>query len=77
VRVRRNSLRFSSFKERLERIIRAYHAHAISSAQVMAELIKIARELRECEIEGEKLGLTEEEIAFYDACSGKRIYTLR
>jgi type I restriction enzyme R subunit len=66
-RARRNPLRFSSFKERLEKTIRAYHARAISSAQVMEELIRIARELRESEIEGEKLGLTEEELAFYDA----------
>jgi type I restriction enzyme R subunit len=66
-RVRRNPLRFSSFKERLEKTIRAYYARAISAAQVMEELIKIARELVESEIEGEELGLTEEEIAFYDA----------
>jgi type I restriction enzyme R subunit len=40
----------------------------------MEELIKIARELRESEIEGEKLGLTEEELAFYDALARGKEY---
>jgi type I restriction enzyme R subunit len=75
-RAGRNPLRFSSFKERLERTIRAYHTRAISSAQVMEELIKIARELRESEAEGERLGLTEEEVAFYDALSLGKEYIL-
>ncbi|MFP3265382.1 MAG: type I restriction endonuclease subunit R [Acidilobus sp.] len=74
VKVKRNPLRFSSFKERLEKTIRDYYARAISSAQVMEELIKIARELRESEIEGEKLGLTEEELAFYDALAQGKEY---
>lgn len=76
VRIKCNPLRFSSFKERLEKTIRAYHARAISSAQVMEELIKIAKELRESEIEREKLGLTEEEIAFYDALALGKEYIL-
>jgi type I restriction enzyme R subunit len=69
-----NPLRFTSFKEKLERTIRAYHARAISSAQVMEELIKIAKEIRECESVWKTLGLTEEELAFYDALSsGERL----
>jgi type I restriction enzyme R subunit len=67
LRAGRNPLRFSSFKERLEKTIKNYHARAISSAQVMEEIIKIAREFKESEMEGETLGLTEEELAFYDA----------
>ena len=70
------ALRFSSFKERLERTIRAYHNRAITAAQVMEELIKIARELRESEIETERLGLTEEELAFYDALALGKEYVL-
>ena len=69
VRMRRNIVRYQSFKERLERTIRAYHNRAIGSAKVMEELIKIARELRESIKAGEELGLTEEELAFYDAIS--------
>jgi type I restriction enzyme R subunit len=69
VRMRRNIVRYQSFKERLERTIKAYHNRAIGSAKVMEELIKIARELRESIRAGEELGLTEEELAFYDALS--------
>jgi type I restriction enzyme R subunit len=73
-RIRRNPLRFSSFKERLEKTIRAYHSRALTSAQVMEELIKIAREIKESESEKEKLGLSEEEIAFYDALARGKEY---
>jgi type I restriction enzyme R subunit len=69
VRMRSNIVRYQSFKERLEKTIRAYHDRALGSAKVMEELIKIARELRESIRVGEKLGLTEEEVAFYDALS--------
>ena len=69
IRMKRNVIRYQSFKERLERTIRAYHNRAIGSAKVMEELIKIARELRESIRAGEELGLTEEELAFYDALS--------
>jgi len=67
VRMKRNPIRFSSFKEKLEKTIRAYHARAITSARVMEELIKIAREIKESENQFKSLGLTEEELAFYDA----------
>jgi type I restriction enzyme R subunit len=76
VRIRGNPLRFSSFKEKLEKTIRAYHNRALTSAQVMEELIKIAREIKESETEREKLGLTEEELAFYDALARGKEYIL-
>ena len=74
IRIKRNVVRYQSFKERLERTIRAYHNRAIGSAKVMEELIKIARELRESIRAGEELGLTEEELAFYDALSRGEIF---
>jgi len=69
IRLRRNIVRYKSFGERLERTIQAYHNRAIESAQVIEELIKIARELKDSLKAGEKLGLSEEELAFYDALS--------
>ncbi|MEM5805250.1 MAG: type I restriction endonuclease subunit R [Candidatus Aenigmatarchaeota archaeon] len=69
VRMRSNLVRYRSFKERLEQTIKAYHIKAMESAKVMEELIKIAKELKESVEAGEKLGLTEEELAFYDALS--------
>ncbi len=69
IRLRRNIIRYESFRERLERTIRAYHSRAIESAEVIEELIKIAREIKESIRAGEELGLSEEELAFYDAIS--------
>jgi len=73
IRMRKNVVRYGSFRERLEKTIRAYHNRAMESTKVIEELIKIAREIRESLRVGEELGLTEEELAFYDAISkGKR-----
>ena len=51
----------------LEKSIRAYQNRAIETAQVIEELIALAKDIREADKRGEKLGLSEEEIAFYDA----------
>jgi len=56
-----------SFAEMLEHTIRLYHNRAVEAAQVIEELIKMAKEMREASRRGEDLGLTEEELAFYDA----------
>lgn len=67
VRMKRNYLRYKSFKELLERTIQRYHNNAITSAEVIKTLIELARELRKAAMEGKELGLSEEELAFYDA----------
>ena len=69
IRMRKNLVRYGSFRERLERTIAAYHNRAIESAKVIEELIKIANEVKESVKAGEELGLSEEELAFYDAIS--------
>jgi type I restriction enzyme R subunit len=69
IRLRRNITRYGSFRERLEKTIRAYHNRAIESAKVIEELIKLAKEIKESIRAGEELGLSEEELAFYDALS--------
>ena len=56
-----------SFAEMLEQTIRRYQNRAIEAAQVIEELIGIARELREASARGEALGLSDDELAFYDA----------
>jgi type I restriction enzyme R subunit len=65
--VRKNVVRARSFGEMLERSIRAYQNHAIETAQVIEQLIELARQMRDAQLEGKKLGLTDDEIAFYDA----------
>ena len=56
-----------SFSEMLEQSLRRYQNRAIEAAQVIEELIELAREMREAGARGEQLGLTEDELAFYDA----------
>jgi type I restriction enzyme R subunit len=51
----------------LEHAIRRYQSRAIEAAQVIEELIQLARDRREANARGEKLGLTDDELAFYDA----------
>jgi type I restriction enzyme R subunit len=51
----------------LEQAIRRYQNRAIETVQVIEELIALARAMREANARGERLGLSEEELAFYDA----------
>ncbi len=66
-RARKNLVQSRSFAEMLERAIRAYQNRAIETAQVLEELIGLAKEMRAAQQRGEKLNLSEEELAFYDA----------
>jgi len=66
-RRRKNVVQARSFAEMLEQTIRRYQNRAIEAAQVIEELIGLAKEMREANARGEKLGLSEEELAFYDA----------
>ena len=67
VRRRKNVVQARSFAEMLEQTLRRYQNRAVEAAQVIEELIQLARELREAGARGEKLGLSEDELAFYDA----------
>jgi type I restriction enzyme R subunit len=66
-RRRKNVVQARSFAEMLEQTIRRYQNRAIEAAQVIEELIQLAKGMREANARGEVLGLTEEELAFYDA----------
>jgi type I restriction enzyme R subunit len=65
--MRKNLVQSRSFTEMLEHTIRAYQNRTLESAEVIAELIKLAQEMREAQKRGQKLQLTDDEIAFYDA----------
>ena len=67
VRKRKNVVQARSFAEMLDQTIRRYANRAIEAAQVIEELIQLAREVREANARGEALGLSEDELAFYDA----------
>ena len=66
-RRRKNVVQARSFAEMLEQTLRRYQNRAIEAAQVIEELIRLAREMREAGARGDELGLSEEELAFYDA----------
>jgi type I restriction enzyme R subunit len=67
IRRRKNVVEARSFAEMLEQTIHRYQNRSIKSAAVIEELIELAREMREADKRGEELGLSEEEVAFYDA----------
>ena len=66
-RRRKNVVQARSFAEMLEQTLRRYQNRTVEATQVIEELIGLARELREANARGEKLGLSEDELAFYDA----------
>ncbi|MEX2529843.1 MAG: type I restriction endonuclease subunit R [Gemmatimonadota bacterium] len=66
-RRKKNVVQARSFAEMLEQSLRRYQNRAIEAAQVLEELIELARQMREADRRGEDLGLTEDELAFYDA----------
>jgi len=66
-RRRKNVVQARSFAEMLEQTIRKYQNRSIEAAQVIEELIQLAKEMRAANARGEELGLSEDELAFYDA----------
>ena len=66
-RRRKNLVQARSFAEMLEQSLLRYQNRAIEAAQVIEELIQLAKEMREANVRGEQLGLSEDELAFYDA----------
>ena len=66
-RSQKNVVQGRSFAEMLERSIRTYQNQTVEAAQVIEELIEIAREMRQAQDRGQELGLSDEELAFYDA----------
>jgi len=67
IRSKKYLVQSRSFAEMLEATIRKYQNRTIEAAQVIAELIELAKQMREGQKRGEKLGLTDDEVAFYDA----------
>ena len=64
---RSNVVQARKFSEMLEQSLRRYQNRAIEAAQVIEELIQLAQEMRAANARGESLGLSDDELAFYDA----------
>ena len=66
-RSKKNIVQARSFRELLEQAIRRYQNRAIETAQVIEELIQLAKDMRKASARGEELNLSDDELAFYDA----------
>ncbi len=62
-----NVVQTRAFSQRLEEAIARYHSNAITTAEVLQELIRLARDIRAAHQRGAEEGLSDEEVAFYDA----------
>lgn len=67
VRTRKNFIQSKKLSEMLENAIKKYQNNLLTAAQVIEELVKLAKEIREADKRGEVLNLNEDELAFYDA----------
>ena len=67
VRSKRNLVQSQRFSDKLRKTLNAYHNRAIATQEVIEELITLAKEMDAATKRGETLGLTDDEIAFYDA----------
>jgi type I restriction enzyme R subunit len=66
-RSRRNVVEARSFEKMLDEAVRRYQNRAVETAQVIEALIELAKDMRAADARGVELGLTEDELAFYDA----------
>jgi len=64
---RRNLIQGKSFSEMLLDAVRKYQNNLLTATEIIEELIRLAKQIKEANIRGEELGLNEDELAFYDA----------
>ncbi|MEI6055867.1 MAG: type I restriction endonuclease subunit R [Lentisphaerota bacterium] len=67
VRIRKNLIQSKMFSEMLENAIRKYQNNLLTAAQIIDELIHMAKDIRESDKRGAQFNLSSEELAFYDA----------
>ncbi len=67
LRSSRNVVQSRKFSEMLDRSIKKYQNRSIETAQIIEELISLAKDMKKSNERGEKMNLTEDELAFYDA----------
>ena len=66
-RAKTNLVKSKKLLEMLEGAIKRYQNNLLTTAEIIQELIDIAKEIEEADAEGERLGLTQNEVAFYNA----------
>ncbi|HHE45874.1 MAG TPA: DUF3387 domain-containing protein, partial [Candidatus Moranbacteria bacterium] len=73
IRKKKNRIRYSSFLELLEKIIEEYENRMISASKVIERLVELTKEIKKADNKAKETGLTDEELAFYDAIIDKKI----
>ena len=73
LRMRKNTIRYKSLLEILEKIIEEYENRVISAAKVIERLIELAKEIKKTDKKAKQMDLTEEELAFYDAIASRKM----
>ncbi|MEJ2637404.1 MAG: type I restriction endonuclease subunit R, partial [Calditrichia bacterium] len=71
-RTRKNLVQGKSLMEMLENSIKKYHNKILTAAEVIEELIKLSREIREMDKEPQEMGLSDFEYAFYTAVANNK-----
>ncbi len=72
LRLHKNIKKYTSLKEELEKVIDRYHTNALDSYATIAELVQRAKDLQKEDTRISELGLSEEELAFYDILAAKK-----
>ncbi|MDQ3694146.1 MAG: DUF3387 domain-containing protein, partial [Chloroflexota bacterium] len=75
-RARTNVVEQQQFSERLKQALLKYQNRSVETALVIEEMLAIARDLKQAAQRGEHLGLTDDELAFYDALGGADMATI-
>ena len=70
---KRNLVKSERFSEKLKKALNKYRNQAITNAEVIEELIRMAHEMKKAKEEEKDLGLSEDEIAFYDALTAVEV----
>ena len=73
LRMKKNRIRYKSLLELLDKIIEDYENRILNASKVIERLIELAKEIKKSEKTAEEMGLTEEELAFYDAIASKKL----
>ncbi len=66
-RAKTNLVKSRALLEMLEGAIKKYQNNLLTTAEIIQELINLAKDIKDADKEGERLGLTPDEVAFYDA----------
>ncbi len=66
-RMKKNLVKSKELLKMLEDAVKKYQNNLLSTAEIIEELIRLAKEVKDSDLQGEKLGLNEDEVAFYNA----------